>query len=95
MLKLVYHSTITGQPIQPRITSKLVMSNTIKSNTKRLSVISTSQDLQTHLKVVLPPTRVSNRSIESNTSISNPNAKAKDDAMNECDNPVSLRTRAN
>ena len=49
-------------------------------------------DLQTRLKVNLPPTRVSNRSIESNTSVSNPNAKAKDKVMNECDVPVSMRT---
>ena len=37
---------------------------------------------------------MSSRSNESNTSVSNPNAKAKDDTMNECDAPVSLRTRA-
>ena len=69
------------------------MSNTIKSNTKCLSEISTSQDLQTHLRVVLPPTGVSNKSTESNTSISNPNAKTNDDEMNECDTIVSMRTR--
>ena len=74
--------------------SKLVMSNTMKSNTKRLSTISTSQDLQTRLRVVLPPTKVSNKSTESNTSISNPNIKTNDDEMNECDAPVSIRTRA-
>ena len=56
-------------------------------------MISTSQDLQTRLKVDLPLTGVSNRSTESNTSICNPNAKAKDDAMNECDAPVSMRTQ--
>ena len=55
------------------------MSSMIKSNTKRQSTISTSQDLQTRLKVDLPPTRVSNRSTKSNTSSSNPNAKEKDD----------------
>ena len=56
--------------------------------------LSTSQYLQTCLKVDLPPTRVSNRSNESNISIFNHNAKAKDDAMNECDAPVLMRTRA-
>ena len=69
------------------------MSNTIKSNTKRQSTISTSQDLQTLFKVDLPPTEVSNISTESNTSISNPNAKAKDDAMNECDALMYMRTQ--
>ena len=57
-------------------------------------MISTSQDLQTHLKVALPLTGVSNTSIESKTFIFNPNAKAKDDAMNECDALVSMRTQA-
>ena len=70
------------------------MSNMLKSNMKRRSTILTSQDLQTRLKVVLPPTGVSNKSTESNTSISNPNAKANDDTMNECDAPISMRTRA-
>ena len=37
---------------------------------------------------------MSNRSTESNTSISNPNAKAKDKAMNECDALASMRTQA-
>ena len=36
---------------------------------------------------------MSNKSTESNTSISNPNAKIKDDVMNECDTTVSIRTR--
>ena len=56
-------------------------------------MISTSQDLQTCLKVDLPPIGVSNRSTESNTSISNSKVKAKDDVMNEWDAPLSMRTR--
>ena len=74
--------------------SKLVMPNTIKLNTKCRSVISNLQDLKNRLKVDLPLTGVSNRSTESNTSIFNPNAKAKDKAMNECDAPKSIGTRA-
>ena len=70
------------------------MSNTIKLNTKRRSAISISQDLQTHLKVDLPPTGVSNKSVESNISIFNCNTKAKDKVMNECDASVSMRTQA-
>ena len=68
------------------------MSNTMKSNTKRRLTISTLQDLQTTLKVVLPPTGVFNKSTKSNTLISNPNAKVNDYAMNECDAPVLMRT---
>ena len=66
----------------------------IKLNVKLRSVISTSQDLQTRLKIDLLPTGVSNRSTEFNTTISNTNAKAKDKAMNEYDAPVSMRTQA-
>ena len=69
------------------------MSNTMKSNTKRQLEISTSQDLQSLFKVDLPSTGMSNISIESNTFTSNTNTKSKDDAMNECDTPVSMRTR--
>ena len=39
-------------------------------------------------------TGVSNISIKSNASIFNPNAKTNDDAMNECDALVSMRTLA-